>query len=415
MRATFSLLNSYFWKTIYGPVLAFIFPPIILGIMGSIFKIEYVFPGIIALNIMLISVLALPLAIMELRSSSLFKYIGSSPVNTKKFSFVVIAFYVIVMLVSTIILYLFTLGFFHEKTLAGSHQGFQVIRAPGKYLVGSGSTGWTGNAEFIAKPVTYSKSIFSNLLLPKGILEFMFAILVHIVFSILVGLTISTFSKTPQQALTVSIMIILPSMFLSGMIVSVDIISSSPVMQWISRLMPFRYTTANIVETTVPVEQLHIILSDVRQIEILNGNAGHLISNPAKQVYVFMPDAKAHGVLQDLVLNQQYHLVENSSNDIFGLTKGFSVRRVPSIDQIKEFMKNFLSGTNNGQINTNSARFMTLWGQIQTNNWSWLNLFLEHNNELYTVAEKSLNIFAPLVASAAMGWYVTKHFKWSTR
>lgn len=65
----------------------------------------------------------------------------------------------------------------------------------------------------------------------RGIGSFLFAIILHLILVITIGLAIATFSKTPQQALTIAITIVFPSMFLSGMILSVDIIAHSEAMQ----------------------------------------------------------------------------------------------------------------------------------------------------------------------------------------
>ncbi len=117
MFATFKLINAYFWKTFYGPIISFIFPIILLSILGNIVKIEYVYPGIIAMTILFMGILSLPLAIMELKQSSLFKYIGSSPVSSFKFAFVVIGFYVLVSIISSFIIILCTLGIFYNDVV----------------------------------------------------------------------------------------------------------------------------------------------------------------------------------------------------------------------------------------------------------------------------------------------------------
>lgn len=71
-------------------------PVLLLAILGNIMRVQYVYPGIIALSIMLIGIISLPLAVMELKSSSLFKYIGASPVDTKRFSIVAIGYYIFI-------------------------------------------------------------------------------------------------------------------------------------------------------------------------------------------------------------------------------------------------------------------------------------------------------------------------------
>ena len=400
MKATFMLLNRYFWKTIYGPIISFVFPVILLVILGHIFKIEYIFPGIIAMAIIFIAVLALPLAIMEFRGSSLFKYIGSSPISTKKFAIVAISFYAFIMMVAVFLIYLMTLAAFSTSVLAGSKQSYKIV---------DGKSGLT------AVLYNYSNSIFSNLLTFKGVSEFFLSIGLHMIFSIFVGLAISTFSKTPQQALTVSIVIIIPSMFLSGMVVSVDIIASSSFMQWVSRFIPFRYTVANIVTSATPLSQTHIFL-DPEQLHILLGD-NNPIKPGANGINFPTPiNGDKPTVIQQMVLYNQFPLVEGSSNDIFDFTSQFTVRRVPNIEQIRSFMIEFLRGNSDPKkFDSHTGRFISLWTQMSKGNWSWLDLFIHQNNVLYTQAERVLNIFGPIIASGLLGWYVALKFKWTSR
>ncbi len=223
MYATLKLLNSYFWKTVYGPILAFIFPIILLAILGNILRLEYVYPGLIALSMLFLGLIALPLAIMELKGSSLFKYIGSSPVNPLKFTIVVIGFYAFIAICTGIIIFLATMAIFPTKTFPGA--GFE-------------------------------HGVLGGIFTLKGAVSFYFGCLIHLMLVIVSGLVISTFAKTPQQALTLGLMITLPSMFLSGMVLSVDVIGESPVMNWISRFIPYRYSTGNIIVAATPKDQL---------------------------------------------------------------------------------------------------------------------------------------------------------------
>ena len=112
---------------------------------------------------------------------------------------------------------------------------------------------------------------------------------------------------------------------------------------------------ANIVTTTTPIAQTHIFL-DPAQISVLRGS-GHAF-NAASGMVAF-PKSPETKVIQQMVLTNQYPLVEGSSNDIFDLTSTFSVRRVPDVDQIRAFMVEFLNG-GKGQFTGGSGRFMTL-------------------------------------------------------
>lgn len=247
MLATLKLLNSYFWKTIYGPILAFVFPVVLLAILGNILRLEYVYPGLIALSMLFLGLIALPLAIMELKGSSLFKYIGSSPVNPIRFTLVAIGFYAFVAICTGIVIFFATMAIFPTKTFSSA--GF-------KYGVLGG--------------------IFTL----RGAVSFYFGCFIHLMLVIVFGLAISTFAKSPQQALTLGLMITLPSMFLSGMVLSVDVIAESPVMNWVSRLIPFRYSTGNIIIGATPIDQLGSALEYLQQTIYLRNekdSAGNII------------------------------------------------------------------------------------------------------------------------------------------
>ena len=218
IRATWMLLNTYFWKTIHGPIMAFIFPGLLLLILGSVMNIQYVFPGIVAMAILFISVQSMSLAILEFKSSSLFKHIGASPISNKSFAISIISYFFLINICSYFLLLLLTMVFFPSTVF---HDG-----------------------------------LFSGMFTLLGSISFVIAIILHILLSLSIGLVITTFSRTPQESLTISLLIIIPSMFLSGMVISVDIIAKSQAMQWLSRFMPFRYTVGNMVIASTPKSQI---------------------------------------------------------------------------------------------------------------------------------------------------------------
>ena len=234
MRATLKLVNLYFWKTIYGPIISFVIPIILLAILGNIMRLEYVYPGILALSLMFIGLIAVPLSFMEIKDSTLYKYINVSPVDNRRFSIAIILYYFIIASVASVIVLLSTMILFPDS----------VFPSGGiKYGVLSGISTFKG---------------FANLVV---------AIFIHLSLVVVFGVAISKFSKTPQQALTIAITILLPTMFLSGMVISVDVISQSEVMQWTSRLIPFRYSVGNIVIASTPKNQLGDIIDQLSNVD----------------------------------------------------------------------------------------------------------------------------------------------------
>lgn len=410
MRSTFKLINSYFWKTFYGPILSFIFPIILLGILGNIFRVEYVYPGIIAMSFLFIGLLSLPLTIMELKQSSLFKYIGSSPVNPIKFTLVVIGFYVFVAIITSFIILAATMAIFHNDVFVPS--GF-------KNGILGGIFSWPGSASFY---------------ISTG---------VHLLFVIVCGLLISTISKTPQQSLTVGLIILIPSIFLSGMILSVDIIAQSPALNWISRLIPFRYSTGNIIIASTPADQIGDMFQTLEfDQKVLLFNKDQINADGSVTFYDFvhgqrvvhsmkeLEDARnvlgeniykgvADRTLFDLTLGEALdQKAASSDNNIFNWINSWSVRRIPQVESIKEFIKKYFASFSSGTGKADWSKLTKPGGfadQISAGKFGWLEIFMKQTNVLYEKADRVLNLMLPLTLTAGGVWYIGTNFQWSAR
>ena len=410
MRATFKLLNAYFWKTIYGPIISLIFPIILLAILGNIFRIEYVYPGIIALSFLFIGVMLLPLSIMELKQTSLFKYIGSSPVNPIRFSIVVIMFYIFMALLTTFVILSFTMIIFKSDVFVKNN--FR------EGILGGVFGTFVGGFSFLA------------------------SLIIHLLFVIAAGLLIATFSKTAQQALTISLVVIIPSMFLSGMIISVDIIAKSSFLNWLSRFVPFRYSTGNIVIASTPLEQIgdafqRITLSQKQLLfNVVNSDGSVTINNPqtfvnkrinslddlaiiqkelGNNIYKSISDK----ALYDLTIKRILELHEDgSNNNVFDWIHDWSVRRVPQMESVQDFIKEYFSTYAANNSTSNNVDWTTLEPiaeQISKGEFGWLEIFMKQNQILYFKADRILNVLIPVVVSGIGLWHVFDHFKWSAR
>ncbi len=455
MRATFKLLNSYFWKTLYGPILAFIFPSFLLAILGNIMRIEYVFPGIVAMTTLFIAIQSMPLGLMEVKNSTLFKYIGSTPVNPKRFILSTLLFYVFIIFIAIGLLMVMGAFIFYKKVmLTNTHEG-----------------------------------LYSGLATSVGFFSFIIANALHVILSLAVGITIATLSKTPQQALTISLIVIIPSMFLSGMVLSVDIIAQSSAMQWISRLVPFRYTTGNIVVSMTMENQIGNLMDvlsldnkrlifnivgietspgSVRWLKgqqtdglILATNGHSLIKaadlpltliTPTKetingntyQVSHYNPEdfnkVKQFNV-EDIVYSYNSWIIgpnkkgtfdtwfnsgdstlfkkifiedggaTSADNNMFLWTQAFGVRKIPDMNKIRDFIQTFFIGESK-----DPTRFIYIWNNfIQKNNYNFLNLFMKQNVVLYSLAERILNTLLPLTITTGLILISNKNFQWSAR
>lgn len=412
MRSTFMLINAYFWKTFYGPIMSFLFPVILLSILGNIFKVEYVYPGIIAMAFLFIGTLSLPLTIMELKQSSLFKYIGSSPVNPLKFTLVVIGFYIFMSIISAFIIFFTTMIVFHKDVFPSN--GFK-----------NGILG----------------GIFTSV---KGSFSFYISSGIHLLFVIVFGLLIATFSKTPQQALTVGLIVLIPSIFLSGMIISVDIIAQSSALNWISRLVPFRYSTGNMIISSTPLEQIGDMFErlSIDQKKIIFGNE---VVNPDGSVRLIvggtdplaepmvirnMHDlAQAQAMYGDNINTGIYQPklfeltlgasldkeAQNSDNNIFNWINDWSVRRIPEVDSMKTFITEYFDQYSSAGGGASLEQLQPIADQIVEGKMGWLDIFMKQTNTLYFKADRVLNMLLPLSLTTGMMWYISSNFSWSVR
>lgn len=427
-----SLFNAYFFKTVYGPILSLIFPSVLLIVMGHILRLEYVFPGIVAFCSMLITVQVMPLGMIEIKTSTLFKYIGSSPLSSKSFIVIIILYYIFINVVSIFILMFTAMIFFKSEVFTGHRVG-----------------------------------LFSGVVTPMGGFSFFFANLLHIILGLSIGIAISTFAKTPQQALTLGLLIVFPSMFLSGMVVTVDIIAQSKSMQIISYFMPFKYTTANIIVSATPSPQIGDFLDLLRLDENNNRTAENLkvIFEPGDkinsspiidghptfglddkqrlwyrgieikttdQLLAIYDDKLAHGDIDSLYNPIQGGIVRkdarelfeiifidgrskvavSSGNNVFALDEEFGVRRVPDIQSIKSLIKTWLDKT----YAANGPDSMTgVLDAIKAGKYEWMDLFLKQSSVVYYVYDRVLNIFLPIILIGGLRWYSVKNFKWTAR
>lgn len=393
MWATFKLQNLYFWKTLYGPILTIILPIILLAVLGNIFHIEYVLPGIIAAAIMIIGLLLVPLGIMELKNSSIFKYIGSSPISTWRFTFVTIFYYAILCFATTIILLFMTMGIFSKDV-------------------------WPTDTSTHPFGLGFMHGVLSGIMgSVAGSFSFLFSIILHIVFSLVLGFFVATFAKTPQQALTIGLVIALPSLFLSGMVVSVDIIAESSALNWVSRFTPFRYTTGNLVVSTTPLDYLGTsqdMLKKMPLYKVYNGQTIPIIDKNLWDNFV-----KTDDTLKYLLDTQATKI--SSNNNVFDWLHDWGSIKVPSMIKLREFVTDYLNNTYSQQFNTNqtgqidTSRFTMIAENMKNGQYQWLDIFFKQSNLLYFKVERGLAIMMPLVASGIMGYVVQKNFTWSLR
>ena len=105
MVHSFKIVNKYYWKSLFGPGLMFVFSILYMFINTSIWDIAsqmqpfVVLPNIFCGMILLITMLCIPVTINSLRTSMIMKRIGASKITSLQFITVVILYYYVVTLI----------------------------------------------------------------------------------------------------------------------------------------------------------------------------------------------------------------------------------------------------------------------------------------------------------------------------
>lgn len=211
IRAVYKIFAKYYFKSFFPAFFNFVFPVLIFAILGTIMNVNYMLPGVIAMTTMSQGLTAMPFSILELKKSVLLKRIGASPIKSSKFTIVVLTWFSFMIMLSIIWLMLWA-----------------IALHPGSI-----------------------NSMFSNLSHNHWLsfIGFLFGNILNIVTCLSVGLVIASISKGENQAQAIGMLLFFPSSFLTGQFVTIDVISQVEVMNWISRFIPFRYTTMMIISS----------------------------------------------------------------------------------------------------------------------------------------------------------------------
>lgn len=203
------LFTKYYIKSLFGPLFNFLFSPLIYAILGTLLGFKVMLPGIMAMIGVSIGLLIMPFSIIGLKKSVLLKRIGASPVKPGMFTFVMCFFFLLVVFFSSL---------------------------------------WLSLCALV---ISLDTTIFDSLNSAKGFFNYLYGLLINILLSISLGFVITSFSKSEIHAQSIGLLCFFPIAFLSGQFLSPSLIASSPVMEWTSRLIPFRYSTMMMTESWV--------------------------------------------------------------------------------------------------------------------------------------------------------------------
>lgn len=234
MRATFKLINSYYFKSFFGPFFVVVFPIIILFLMGNITysnviasfenknydlnhqetvaakqivkiateTVNQVIAGVLFSSVLSSGFFGLPNVILEFKKSTLIKRIGST--NIKKSHFLLVAFFHQLLIITFSFIWIPTIGL--------------LILGFNKY-VDISKVSWT---------INYFKT------LP-------FLIVLYLL-SLSIGLLIITLITSMIGAQTISNLIYFPISFLSGgMGTGQPNLSFTPILKYFSYALPTKY------------------------------------------------------------------------------------------------------------------------------------------------------------------------------
>jgi hypothetical protein len=88
------IFHKYFFKSFFGPFFTFLFPIMLLGILGSLMNPSALTVGILGMSGASMGLMSLPVAILSLKESVLLKRIGASTVSEKEFTSAIIIYFI---------------------------------------------------------------------------------------------------------------------------------------------------------------------------------------------------------------------------------------------------------------------------------------------------------------------------------
>ncbi len=200
MLATFKLTSKVFFKSFQGVFFAFIWPLLIMFILNSIFSnstpvknnqfINVICPGMIFISTFSVGLFGMTNTAMKLKESCILKRVCVSPLSKIKFLFGLIAFFFVIQILSSIWTFTWAYISYHNSGLTMPHGGWFIF-------------GW----------------VFSALL------------------NIMISLLILGNIKTQENSFSLTILILIPTLFLSG---AMFVVPDHGWINILSQIMPQR-------------------------------------------------------------------------------------------------------------------------------------------------------------------------------
>ncbi len=253
-KALVILINKKFWQGISGPIFAYAFSGIFVGIYGyimlasgNIITFKQSLAGVIALQVMSVGINSTPQALNEFKTSVLLKRIGATPIKPWMFVVTTALYYAFIMFTVALWMLLWVVIWFGAYQItAANGMGVHGIVTH----IGQTPPIYTNLFQVIfnTQHDTYALAVqgggyvaVDNPTISWG--GFFLSIIYTDIVAIFIGVAIVSLTKSAGRVQAISMPIFFLSMFLSGQLFPMSTICQNEVLNGISYISPFRYTT----------------------------------------------------------------------------------------------------------------------------------------------------------------------------
>jgi len=277
-KALVILINKKFWQGVSGPIFAYAFSAVFVGIFGyimlasgNIVTFKQSLAGVIALQVMSVGINSTPQALNEFKTSVLLKRIGATPIKPWMFIVTTALYYAFIMFTVALWMLLWIVIWFGAYKVSETNgMGWQgalgtvPTTAPTQIYHNLFQVIFNSHNDVYALPMpNHQPSInVNNPTISWG--GFFLSIIYTDVVAIFIGVAVVSLTKSAGRVQAISMPIFFLSMFLSGQLFPMSTICQNEVLNGISYITPFRYTTgliqmswsgSNIFDMTQPFIQ----------------------------------------------------------------------------------------------------------------------------------------------------------------
>lgn len=271
ISSLFKLVNSYYWKSVFGPITTFFMPAIYIVLIGFILGYENTMGGFLSVAATMVTLGSMPTALFEFKNSSLLKRIGATPIKPVTFLLTISSFYFLLIIAGTVFSLLFSIAVF---------SGYWN---QGRLLSGSGAS------------AIYAPSLLS-ILSQVSWGQFVYGQLINVLVALAMGLAIVSISKAQSMVSGICMALLITTQFISGQILPIVSIKQIPAIWYLGYILsPFKsgvtfvYESWNGSEIAHNVIQASNIFDSNPYTTLYNGSQLTILSSDEKIVSHFVP------------------------------------------------------------------------------------------------------------------------------